>query len=114
MARKKISTRERKEFKRLMDLYRDIPENKLELVVGLIEQAARLKIQLDDLWQDLLENGYTEVFSQGNDSFARERPESKIFTARDKSYQAIIKQLDAMLPAKQKGSKLDAFLSDNE
>lgn len=95
-----------------MNLYSDIPENKLELVTGLIEQASRLKVSLDDLWNFLMENGTTEVFRQGRDEFTRERPESKIFTARDKSYQSIIKQLDVMLPPKPRKSKLEEFLDD--
>ena len=112
MAKKNSKTREKAEYKRLMDLYSDIPENKLDLVTGLIEQAERLKVSLDDLWENIMENGTTEVFQQGHDSFTRERPESKIFTARDKSYQSIIKQLDAMLPPKSKNSKLEEFLDE--
>lgn len=101
---------EQGELRRLKKLYADIPENKKELVDGLLVQAARLRVSLDELWADLHENGETEVFKQGNDAFKRERPESKIFTARDKNYQAIMKQLDALLPAKTKTSgfaKLD-------
>lgn len=96
MARKLIT--EKAEIERLTQLYQDIPENKKELVEGLIAQAARLRVSLDKLWRDIRKNGETEVFKQGNDAFKRERPESKIFTARDKNYQAIIKQLDALLP----------------
>ena len=98
------------ELRRLKKLYADIPDNKKELVEGLLVQAARLRVSLDQLWQDLQKNGEVEVFKQGNDAFKRERPESKIFTARDKNYQAIMKQLDALLPAKSKASgfaKLD-------
>lgn len=95
---KKIT--EQGELRRLKKLYADIPENKKELVDGLLVQAARLRVSLDTLWADLNENGETETFKQGNDAFKRERPESKIFTARDKNYQAIMKQLDALLPAK--------------
>lgn len=101
---------EQGELRRLKKLYEDIPDNKKELVDGLLVQAARLRVSLNNLWDDLQENGETEVFKQGNDAFKRERPESKIFTARDKNYQAIMKQLDALLPAKSQKSgfaKLD-------
>lgn len=100
MASKTKVVTEQGELKRLKLLYADIPDNKKELVDGLLVQAARLRVSLDQLWQDLQSNGETEVFKQGNDAFKRERPESKIFTARDKNYQAIMKQLDALLPAK--------------
>ena len=101
----KITTkhREQVEYERLSQLYKRIPENKRELVDGLIVQAARLRVSLDDLWDDLQKNGNTEMFKQANDGveFPRERPESKIFATRDKSYLAIIKKLDELLPAQE-------------
>lgn len=95
-------TREKDEYERLAKLYTDIPANKRELVDGLLWQAARLRVSLDDLWEDIKVNGSTEKFQQKNDGveFMRERPESKIFVARDKNYLATIKKLDELLPAK--------------
>lgn len=110
---KKIQkSREELEYDRLNKLYKDIPENKRSLVDGLIHQAARLRVQLDDLWEDLKKKGNVEPFQQKNDGviFDRERPESKIFIQSDKNYLAIIKKLDEMLPAKEAKtgfSKLD-------
>jgi len=105
-------SREEIEYDRLNELYKDIPENKRSLVDGLIHQAARLRVQLDDLWEDLKKKGNVEPFQQKNDgvTFDRERPESKIFIQSDKNYLAIIKKLDEMLPAKEAKtgfSKLD-------
>lgn len=116
MATKKTKSttksREQAEYDRLSELYQNIPENKRRLVDGLIVQAARLRVSLDDLWEDLQKNGNTEMFQQKYDgvTFPRERPESKIFAIRDKSYLSIIKKLDELLPAqevKSGFSKLD-------
>ena len=98
--------REQKEYERLSKLYQNIPANKRELVDGLLWQAARLRVSLDDLYEDLKKNGNTEMFKQANDGveFPRERPESKIFATRDKSYLAIIKKLDELLPVQEKVS----------
>lgn len=98
--------REQKEYDRLSKLYQNIPANKRELVDGLLWQAARLRVSLDDLYEDLKKNGNTEMFKQANDGveFPRERPESKIFATRDKSYLAIIKKLDELLPVQEKAS----------
>lgn len=110
MATKKTKTtaknREQKEYDRLSVLYQNIPTNKRELVDGLLWQAARLRVSLDDLYEDLKQNGNTEMFKQANDGveFPRERPESKIFATRDKSYLAIIKKLDELLPVQEKSS----------
>lgn len=105
-------SREEIEYERLNKLYIDIPANKRSLVDGLIHQAARLRVQLDDLWEDIKLKGTVEEFQQKNDgvTFNRERPESKIFIQSDKNYLAIIKKLDEMLPAKEAKtgfSKLD-------
>ena len=105
-------SREQAEYNRLSVLYERIPANKRALVDGLLVQAARLRVSLDDLYEDLQKNGNTEMFKQANDGveFPRERPESKIFATRDKSYLAIIKKLDELLPAqevKSGFSKLD-------
>lgn len=105
-------SREEIEYERLNELYTDIPANKRSLVDGLIHQAARLRVQLDDLWEDLKAKGSVEPFQQKNGgvTFDRERPESKIFIQSDKNYLAIIKKLDEMLPAKEAKSgfsKLD-------
>ena len=95
--------REKAEYERLSVLYQNIPANKRALVDGLLWQAARLRVSLDDLYEDIKKNGNTEMFKQANDGveFPRERPESKIFATRDKSYLAIIKKLDELLPVQE-------------
>jgi len=107
-----VKSREDAEYQRLSALYQTIPPNKRALVEGLLWQAARLRVSLDDLYEDIRKNGNTEMFKQANDGveFPRERPESKIFATRDKSYLAIIKKLDELLPVqevKSGFSKLD-------
>lgn len=112
MASKKKSpekNREQIEYDRLSQLYQKIPQNKRALVEGLLWQAARLRVSLDDLWEDIKVNGNTEMFKQANDGveFPRERPESKIFAIRDKNYLAIIKKLDELLPAQVQKADFD-------
>jgi hypothetical protein len=106
---------EKQEYERLSALYSGIPANKRALVDGLIRQAARLRVSLDILWEDVMKNGSTEMFQQKNDGveFLRERPESKVFTARDKNYLAIIRKLDELLPASDdSGDALSEFLKN--
>src|SRR5690625_2052211 len=45
------------ESERLRKLFKDIPKNELDVAEGLIIQAARLRVLLDDNWKDILENG---------------------------------------------------------
>ena len=103
------------EVKRLLRLYEGLPPKKFALAEGLIIQAARLRVRLDKLWAELEEKGETEWFTQSDktDPYERERPASRTFTATDKSYQSIIKQLNDMLPADtEKAADLELDLDD--
>ena len=90
----------KKEINRLTKIYKDIPENKKKLCQGLIVQAARLRVSLDSLWADICKNGDAELFTQSEKTapYERERPAARLFNARDKNYQTIIRQLNDLLP----------------
>ena len=79
---------------------RFVPKNKLKTAEGLIIQAARLRVLLDEMWIDITENGDVEMFSQSEklDPYERERPIAKLYNSRDQSYQRIIKQLTDLIP----------------
>ena len=90
---------EQLEIERLTEIYQGLPRKQFALAQGLIAEAARLRVRCDKLWDDLQENGEVELFSQGDqDPYERERPASRIYTAANKSYQSIIKQLNDMIP----------------
>ena len=87
------------EVKRLTKIYKGLPPKQFALAQGLIAEAARLRVRCNQLWTDLQEKGEVELFSQGDqDPYERERPASRIYTAANKSYQSIIKQLNDMIP----------------
>lgn len=113
MAKIQMTAGEKREYARLMKIYKSLPPNKLAVAEGLIRQAARLRDRLDMLWLDLQENGETEMFSQSpnTDPYERERPASRTFTATDKSYQAIIRQLNDMVPDAEAKDALADFLN---
>lgn len=99
MARKKKSTRVLEEQKRLNELYTDLPDSKKKLAAGLVERAAFMRVELEDLEEFLTENGWTELFSQGNqEPYDRARPQGQTYHTMSGNYQKIIKQLDALLP----------------
>ena len=104
-------SKEQKEIKRLKEIYKSLPKKKFAVCEGLIIQAARLRIRLDDLWEDIKKNGEVEWFSQSEktDPYERERPVAKLFTATDKNYQAIIKQLGELCPSEEKIENFDEF-----
>lgn len=110
-------TPEQKEIRRLNRIYQGLPPKQLAIAQGLIIEAARLRARLDYLWEDLQEKGETELFSQSKDTppYERERPASRTYTATNKSYQAIIKQLNDMVPPEEpeKKSRLEMMMDDD-
>ena len=100
MGRNKAIT-ENSEIERLSEIYQDLPPNEFAVAEGLIVQAARLRVRLNNLWKDIKKNGETEKFSQSANTkpYDRERPAARLFTATDKNYQQIIKQLNEMTPS---------------
>lgn len=104
---------EQLEVERLTEIYKGLPPKQFALAQGLIIQAARLRVRLDKLWAEIEEKGETEWFTQSDktDPYERERPASRTFTATDKSYQSIIKQLTDMIPAEEDNGEdeLDEF-----
>lgn len=94
--------RVQQETERLKKLFVEIPRNQLDVAEGLIIQAARLRILLDDNWKDILENGEYEKFSQSESQvpYDRKRPIVDNYDNRYKTYQSIIQQLTDLLPKK--------------
>ena len=104
-----------KEKRRLARFYRKIDPAKKGIAVGLIERAAFMRVECEDLELDLLENGWTEPFQQSEklDPYDRARPQGQAYQQLNANYQKIIKQLDGMLPqtgSKPKSDGFDEFL----
>lgn len=107
-----MEKRVEEEKSRLGKIFEKVPREKLNLVEGLIIQAARLRILLDDNWKDIIENGEYEKFKQSENQVAydRKRPIVENYDNRDKSYQAIIRQLTELLPKNEKNDKKSKLL----
>ena len=112
MARRKKVTVET-EIKRLSGILRPLPAEKLAVAEGLVVQAARLRVQLDEIYEDLVANGRTEMFQQSEqcEPYERERPAAAQFVKRDKNYQSIMKTLAEMAPISSEGqSRLEELM----
>lgn len=92
------------EEKRLISIFKDLDTDKMKVVSGLITQAARLKILLDEMWIDISEKGDYEMFCQSENQtpYERERPVAKQYNSRDQAYQRVIKQLTDYLPVEKR------------
>ena len=100
MAKKKSKpNRIKAEEERLRRNYAELPDAKKQIAEGLIARAAFMRVELEDLEEDLTENGWTEKFSQGDqEPYDRARPQGQTYHTMNANYQKIIKQLDSMLP----------------
>ena len=89
-----------KEIKRLKEICTDFPEEHKKLAVGLIENIAFQRIELQILRDFIAENGWTELFSQSEkqEPYMRIRPEADIFIKTLSLYAKNIKTLNEMSP----------------
>lgn len=100
----------KKEMNRLKKLFTEFPPTKKKSLDGLISNAAFMKITLEYLKNDILNNGLTELFEQGEQSFIRERPEAKQYTTFIQRYSQVMKQLIDLLPAGPKKEEEDELM----
>lgn len=100
---KKEKTKEERisaEKRRLSKIYSTIEDGKKKIVSGLIERAAFMRIQLEDLEKDLNDNGWTEQFQQSEKCapYERARPSGQSYLSLAANYQKIVKQLTDIVP----------------
>ena len=99
-AEKTKEQRIRAEKARLKRLYRNLPKEAAGTVAGIIDQAAFMRIECEDMAADLQDNGWTEKFQQSErlEPYDRARPIGQAYNSTNANYQKIIKQLTALLP----------------
>lgn len=101
----------KQEINRIKKLYKDFPKDKSKVLEGLINEVSFIRISLEEVRQDLIKNGLTELFEQGGQSFNRERPEVKIYSNFMKLYSSAMKQLIDLLPPEIKKEEEDALMN---
>ena len=82
-----------------------------ELALRLIDNASFMRVTLQDLEKYINKNGVKEEWSNGANQFGvRESVESTVYKNMIKNYTAVIKQLNDMLPKKDREkNKLEEF-----
>ena len=100
-----------KETKRLNSIYAKIGKKEKQIIDGLVKRAAYMRITLEDMELDLIENGFTEMFTQSEktDPYERERPVARLYNTLNKNYQTIIKQLTDFIEREPPQPKSDGF-----
>ena len=111
MAAKNLKNKINKEIKRLKELFKKMDETKLKLAEKLIENAAFMSVTLDELKEDIRDNGVKEEYCNGENQYGyKESVESKNYNTMIKNYMNIIKQLNDMMPEDKKVDTGNEFL----
>lgn len=112
MAKAKKETRIAKEKSRLLEIFRDLEENKKSTCLALIDRAAFITVSLEDLEVELNQNGWTEYYQNGeSQSGMKKSAAADVHISLTKNLNTIMKQLLEMVPPARKESKLAELMN---
>lgn len=100
----------KQEVSRLKKNYKDLEKEKVKILDGLVNEAAFLKISLEETREILTKEGLTEIFKQGKQEFERERLQVKIYLNFMKLYSNVMKQLIDIIPSDMKQEEEDELI----
>jgi hypothetical protein len=101
MARKKKLSRDERilnEINRLNHILKDLPKDKIDIADGLVNEAAFMRVTLEDLKEDINKNGTVDEMPQGSYSIMRESPSVKIYNTMVQRYAGTCKEIFNLLP----------------
>ena len=100
-----------KEKERLLKIFSNIDENKLDFVEHQIDNLAWLNVSVSELKPKIDKFGTMVKYNNGGgQGGVRDNPDVKTLIAYQKNITAITKQLLDLVPASSKNSKLQEFL----
>lgn len=95
----------KKERDKLRKIVSNIPEEKKDLVEGLIADASFMAEQLEHLREYIAGNGWSEEYKNGANQYGKKTSvEADAYVKVQKNYLAVIKQLNEFLPKDGKGT----------
>jgi len=101
------------EYKRMKDLFCTMPENELSFCDPLLQNAAFMKVTLEDLQKAINENGVTDIYQNGaNQSGTKASADLQAYNSLAKVYNALMDKLSAKLPKAVKQSRLAALRNE--
>jgi len=97
-----------KEYTRMKKLFAAMPENELSFCDPLLQNAAFMKVTLEDLQEAINENGVTDSYQNGaNQSGMKASADLQAYNSLAKVYNALMDKLSAKLPKTVKRSRLE-------
>lgn len=91
------------ELNRISVLFEEIAENKKSIIAPLLQNAAFMRITLEDLQEQINREGVTEVYQNGaNQKGVKQSAAVQSYNSLIKNYASVIKTLTGLLPYKTK------------
>ncbi len=88
-----------KEKQRLFKIFSGLPQNKIDTVSGLIDNAAFMLVQMQFMQERINEEGVTIKYQNGENQWGyKKSPDVETYNSFIKQYTTIIKQLVDLLP----------------
>src|SRR5690606_19007413 len=115
MSKKKEIDKDRlvkNEINRLTKLFKDVDRNKRLTAKGLIEEAAYMRITLQELKVEIDKHGLIDEMPQGDYSILREHPALKSYNTMVQRYTNIIDKLTNLHPKEVKVVEEDDGFAD--
>ncbi len=87
------------ELERISQYFQDLPENELAMVEPLLQNAAFMRIALEDLQDQISRDGVVETYRNSETQYGLKQSAAlQAFNSTIKNYAAVIKTLSQMLP----------------
>jgi hypothetical protein len=102
----------KREFNRLRRIFREIPKDRKDTVLSLVKNAAFMTITLEDLQDDIVENGVISEYQNGENQWGTKKsPEVDVYNTMIKNHLAVIKQMCDLLPSGQAPKSEDELMA---
>lgn len=97
----------KKEIRKLRRLFKTLPNDKRKAAEGLVNEAAFMRVTLEETRYIVDQEGPLEWFEQGSQRFKREHPATKVYNTMVNRYSAVCKQLFDMVPVADDAKKVE-------
>lgn len=93
----------KKEFQRIIIFFEELDENKKAVINPLVQNAAFMRVTLDDLQKIISEQGPVEHYQNGEHQFGvKQSAALQSYNALVKNYASVIKTISGFLPLSQR------------
>ena len=104
-----------KGLKRIISIFKSLPKDQRALVMPLAERSAFLKVTLEKLEADILDQGTVEVYQNGKNQYGlKMSTRLKTYVATLNAYTSLQGKLMRFLPVSQPSGKIDKLIRELE